>query len=145
MTTEATITGMRRLYEPKPNKAGYTILAFFECETAEFNLRGCAFVRTPRGGLTVWPPKIPGEDDPRRTISFRSEHLRKSMVYAAQAAYRSLGGTDGEFPGHDEEERRLATERRAVNFSAAARRVAKRQEGLEAEATAGLRQFLGTP
>jgi hypothetical protein len=134
MTTEATITGMRRIAEPKPNKAGYTILAFFECATGEFNLRGCAFVRTPRGGLTAWPPKIPGEDL-RRTVTFRSESLGKSMVYAAQAAYRSLGGADGEFPGHDEEERRLAGERRAVNFAAAARRVAERQEVIEAEAT----------
>lgn len=101
--SDVKITGMRRIMDPKPNTSGFKILAFFECETAEFNLRGCAFVRTGRGGITIWPPKVQAPDDPRRTITFRSDALRKAMLAAAQETYRALGGTDGEFPGREEE------------------------------------------
>ena len=101
--TDITITGMRRIMQPKENRAGYKILAFFECTTQEFNLRGCALVRAPRGGITVWPPRISNED-PRRSITFHSEQLRKTMVRSAQEAYRALGGTDGEFPEADDAE-----------------------------------------
>jgi hypothetical protein len=94
---EVTITGLTRIAEPKPNKGGNTILAFFDCRTGPFSLHGCAFVRTGRHGLTVWPPKLDGFEGTRRSVTINDEHLRKAMVRQAQEAYRALGGMDGEY------------------------------------------------
>jgi hypothetical protein len=91
------ITGLTRVPRPKPNKGGSTVLAFFDCQSNGFMLHGCAFVRTPRHGLTVWPPKIDGPESARRSVTFADERLRQAMVRAAQSAYRALGGTDGEW------------------------------------------------
>lgn len=67
---EVTITGLTRSTKATPNRAGYRILAFFDCEAGGFNLRGCAFVRTPRNGLTVWPPKLTGQNSERCSVQF---------------------------------------------------------------------------
>ncbi len=104
MISDVKITGMHRVMGPQPNQAGFSILAFFECDANDFHFRGCAFVRTPRGGLTVWPPKVQNPEDSRRNVSLRSEQLREDMVTAVQETYRALGGTDGEYASHDDEE-----------------------------------------
>ncbi|WP_040485449.1 hypothetical protein [Lutibaculum baratangense] len=94
---EVSITGLSRVSQPKPNKGGNTILAFFDCQANGLALAGCAFVRTARQGLTVWPPKLEGTDAARRSVGITDEHLRKLMVRQAQEVYRALGGTDGEW------------------------------------------------
>jgi len=99
---EVTITGLTRSAKATPNKAGYRILAFFDCEAGGFSLRGCAFVRTPRNGLTVWPPKLTGPNAERCGVEIKSEHMRKALVRCAQDAYRALGGTDGEWMRYDD-------------------------------------------
>lgn len=100
---EVTITGLTRSTKATPNRAGYRILAFFDCEVEGLGLRGCAFVRTPRNGLTVWPPKLSGPMAERCGVEIKSEHLRKTLVRCAQDAYRALGGTDGEWIRYDDE------------------------------------------
>lgn len=102
---DVTITGLHRIAEPKPNRANATILAFFDCIVGPIALQGCAFVRTARNGLTVWPPKLDGFESTRRSITLADEHLRKEMVREAQAVYRALGGKDGEYPRIDAFER----------------------------------------
>lgn len=94
---EVSITGLNRVSHPKPNKGGNTILAFFDCQANGLALTGCAFVRTSRQGLTVWPPKLEGADAARRSVGIADEQLRSVMVRQAQASYRALGGTDGEW------------------------------------------------
>ena len=94
---EVTITGLNRVSHPKPNKGGNTILAFFDCQANGLTLAGCAFVRTSRQGLTVWPPKLEGAESARRSVGIADERLRTLMVRQAQASYRALGGTDGEW------------------------------------------------
>lgn len=94
---EVTITGLNRVSHPKPNKGGNTILAFFDCQANGLTLTGCAFVRTSRQGLTVWPPKLEGAESARRSVGIADERLRTLMVRQAQASYRALGGTDGEW------------------------------------------------
>jgi hypothetical protein len=126
---EVSITGLTRITDPKPNKGGSTVLAWFDCEANGIALHGCAFVRTARRGLTVWPPKIEGREDSRRCISIADEQLRKAMVDRAQETYRTLGGTDGEWMPVDPEEK----ERRAANFTAAARRIQEREQSPDAE------------
>ncbi|MCK9541367.1 MAG: hypothetical protein M0R03_04975 [Novosphingobium sp.] len=95
--SELTITGLSRVPDPKPNKGGSTVLAWFDCQANGFALHGCAFVRTSRRGLTVWPPKIEGKDGSRRSVTISDERLRRAMVDRAQETYRALGGTDGEW------------------------------------------------
>ncbi len=100
---EVSITGLSRVAQPKPNKGGNIILAFFDCQANGLTLAGCAFVRTARQGLTVWPPKLEGADAARRSVGIADERLRKLMVRRAQEVYRALGGADGEFRDCDEE------------------------------------------
>ena len=101
---DVTIMGLNRVSNPRPNKGGSTVLAWFDCQVNGFLMQGCAFVRTARRGLTVWPPKIDGPESSRRSVTFADEKLRKEMVREAQSAYRALGGTDGEWIRHDEED-----------------------------------------
>jgi hypothetical protein len=117
---EVSITGLSRVSQPKTNAGGSTVLAWFDCEVNGFALHGCAFVRTPRMGLTVWLPKLEGPEDKRRSVVFAEESLRHAMMTAAQSAYRALGGTDGEWIPRDKE-------KAASNFAAAAERIARRE------------------
>ena len=137
---EVSITGLNRISQPRPNKAGCTILAFFDCEANGFAMNGCAFVRTPRQGLTVWPPKLEANDHARRSVAIADERLRTVMVRQAQASYRALGGTDGEWMPHDPDD----TIRRTANREEAARRMAVKQhvETPVADEDAGLHRFL---
>lgn len=131
---DVTIVGLNRVSNPKPNKGGSTVLAFFDCQSNGFLLQGCAFVRTPRHGLSVWPPKLDRPESARRSVTFADERLRQVMVRAAQSAYRALGGTDGEWMPYDEE-------RSAENAAAAAESVRSRASVAEDE---GVRRFLAT-
>src|SRR5690606_8318377 len=54
---------------------GNTILAFFDCQANGLTLAGCAFVRTSRQGLTVWPPKLEGAEAARRSVGIADERL----------------------------------------------------------------------
>ena len=108
---DVTIMGLNRVSNPRPNKGGSTVLAWFDCQVNGFLMQGCAFVRTARRGLTVWPPKIDGPESTRRSVTFADEKLRKEMVREAQSAYRALGGTDGEWIRHDEEDAEEAAAR----------------------------------
>lgn len=125
---EVSITGLTRIARPQPNKGGTIVLAFFDCNANGLALHGCAFVRTARRGLTVWPPKLDGIEASRRSVSIADEQLRSVMVRQAQASYRALGGTDGEWMSHDPDD----DVRRATNFEAASRRIREKQ-GLHEE------------
>lgn len=94
---EITVTGLTRRMNPKPNQGGSTVLAFFDCNAGGFQLHGCALVRTSRGGITVWPPKLDQQMVPPRDIRFIDESLRHAMMEKAREAYRALGGTDAEW------------------------------------------------
>lgn len=154
---EVSITGLTRITDPKPNKGGSTVLAFFDCEANGVSLHGCAFVRTSRRGLTVWPPKIEGRDDSRRCVAITDQQLRQAMVSKAQETYRALGGTDGEWIRFDEADAQEAAERYARDHgpeaeenrenarSAYARRLEVRRTGIGVDASEvddGLQRFI---
>jgi hypothetical protein len=92
-----TVIGLTRVLDPKPNKGGNSIIAYFDAEARGFILCGCAFVRTPANGLTVFMPKLSDEARERRSVKLVDDQLRSAFVRAAQDAYRSMGGTDGEW------------------------------------------------
>lgn len=149
--TDVTIMGLNRVSNPKPNKGGSTVLAWFDCQVNGFLMQGCAFVRTPRRGLTVWPPKIDGPESTRRSVTFADEKLRKEMVREAQSAYRALGGTDGEWIRHDEEDAeeaaaRYARERQSVAnvASVAGQEPETADPARGGDAADGLHRFLST-
>ena len=95
-----TITGLTRVRDAKQNKGGSTVLAYFDCETRGLAIMGCAFVRTPKNGLTVWPPKIETPQTVRRAINFIDCSLRAEMLRKARETYLALGGKDGEWRPH---------------------------------------------
>lgn len=97
--THVTITGLTRVARPKPNQGGSTILAYFDCEVAGFALRACAFVRTSKNGLVVWPPRIDTKEGGRGCVNITDDSIRHSMMLHAREAYRALGGTDAEYIG----------------------------------------------
>ena len=149
--TDLTIMGLNRVSNPRPNKGGSTVLAWFDCQVNGFLMQGCAFVRTARRGLTVWPPKIDGPESTRRSVTFADEKLRKEMVREAQSAYRALGGTDGEWIRHDEEDAeeaaaRYARERQSVAnvASVAGREPETADPARGGDAADGLHRFLST-
>ena len=94
-----TITGLSRISKPKPNRAGFTILAFFDCEAGGFALHGCALVRTPKDGLVAWPPKLDGPEGMRRSVAILDDSVRHAIMLHAREAYRALGGRDAEWIG----------------------------------------------
>lgn len=149
--TDVTIMGLNRVSNPRPNKGGSTVLAWFDCQVNGFLMQGCAFVRTARRGLTVWPPKIDGPESTRRSVTFADEKLRKEMVREAQSAYRALGGTDGEWIRHDEEDAeeaaaRYARERQSVAnvASVAGQEPETADPARGGDAADGLHRFLST-
>ena len=105
---EVKITGLNFVSHAKANKGGSVVLAFFDCQAGGFNLQGCAFVRTVRHGLTVWPPKLEGRDQMRRSITFSDEGLRATILHYAQAAFHAMGGTEGDWLTHDDPRREAA-------------------------------------
>lgn len=94
-----TILGLNRVSNPKPNRGGSTVLAYFDCEANGLSLQGCALVRTAKNGLTVWPPKLEGPESVRRAVSFVDSSLRHALMMRAREAYRALGGVDAEWIG----------------------------------------------
>lgn len=148
MTQTITITSMSRVPRPQPNRRGFIPLAWFDLDFVGLRLRGCGFIRTPTGGLTIWTPKMDTAEE-RKSVSIFDERLRKGIVKIAQEVYRSLGGTDGE---HDERE---YTPEETAAFEERKRKWAKRGESevtdtiraavarhLPAEEE-GLRRFIG--
>lgn len=99
MTETVTITGLRRVRDPKANRGGAVILAHFDCEARGLVFAGCAFVRTARGGLAAWLPRLDGKEGERRFVAFADDSLRHAMMLHAREAYRALGGTDAETIG----------------------------------------------
>lgn len=97
--SEVTVTGLTRIRAAKPNKGGSTVIAYFDCEARGLEFIGCAFVRTPKNGLTVWLPKIETPLSTRRAVNFTDCSLRHAMMLEARETYRALGGTDAEWVG----------------------------------------------
>ncbi|HDZ73501.1 MAG TPA: hypothetical protein ENH55_12175 [Aurantimonas coralicida] len=93
------IIGLHRVPHPKPNKGGNTIVAHFDCEANGFRLLGCALVKTLKGGLSAWTPRVDGMTDARRAVVFADDSLQHEMKMLARDAYRALGGTDLECIG----------------------------------------------
>lgn len=90
--TDVKITGVNIRRNPKPNASGTRVLAYFDCETRGFVLAGCALAVTEKSGLTVWPPKLNGKDDPIRRVSIANNDLREAMTEAAEDAFLKMGG-----------------------------------------------------
>ncbi|MBB3934286.1 hypothetical protein [Aureimonas phyllosphaerae] len=87
------ITGLNRMLNPKANAVGQMVLAEFNCIANGLRLRGCALVKTDKGGLTAWAPKI-DVNHARRSVQFADDNLRHAIMMHARDAYRALGGTD---------------------------------------------------
>ncbi|WP_414474324.1 hypothetical protein [Microvirga sp. M2] len=93
-----TITGLTRVAKPKAGRNGFIVLAYFDCVANGIGMKGCAFVRTPKSGLVVWPPRLEATDT-RRGLTIEDDSLRHAMMQHAREAYRALGGTDAEWVG----------------------------------------------
>lgn len=99
MTEAIEITGLRRVRVQKPNRGGSTIIAHFDCEARGLAFGSCCLVRTSKGGLVAWLPRLDGPDGERRFVTFTDDSLRHAIMLHAREAYRALGGTDAEWIG----------------------------------------------
>lgn len=138
--TDVTITGLNRVTNRKPNKAGFALLSYFDCVARGIELRGCAFVRTPNNGLTVWPPKIETPDGLRRAVAIEDNSLRSAMTHAAQAAYRAMGGTDGEWIPRSGDETRQEANRAEYQARIERKKTPAQDQPADAD---GVMRFLG--
>ena len=93
------ILGVTRHRNPRPNKGGSTVIAYFDVEANGLEMKGCALVRTPKQGLTVWAPKVEGPGALQRAVTIVDSSLRHAMMMQAREAYRKIGGTEAEFIG----------------------------------------------
>ncbi|MCC5961573.1 MAG: hypothetical protein JJU09_00455 [Rhodobacteraceae bacterium] len=91
MDEKIQITGLTRVAEPKPNKAGDTILAYFDCVVGPIELRGCALARRRKGWLTLWEPKLNDLRD-KRGVLIADPEVKGLVVDAACGAFEALGG-----------------------------------------------------
>jgi hypothetical protein len=85
-----------RDFEPGDN--GARVLAHFDTELLDGALavRGCSFVKTPKAGFTVWPPRA--EANPvKSSVQIKGSALQAAMMAAARDAYRAMGGTEAEW------------------------------------------------
>lgn len=100
---DITITGLERLLEPKMNRRGHTVLAYFTADVGVFRLHGCLLVRTAKSGLAAWLPNL---DDPqarrRRSITLLDEATRNALMQAAREMYIRMGGTDADWRPRDD-------------------------------------------
>lgn len=86
------ITGLRIQTKLKANKNGKTILAFFDVDLGDLLLNGCALVRTDRGSITWWTPRLNDVADPVRSVDIRNASLRHHVGVLASNAFLTLGG-----------------------------------------------------
>jgi hypothetical protein len=104
--TDVTIIGLDIVRNPKVTNAGHTILAHFAAEIGVFTFRGCVLVRTARGGIGAWLPRL---DDQRhhnnRSVTLHDESTRHAMLQAAREMYIRMGGTGAEYrSGFDDDD-----------------------------------------
>jgi hypothetical protein len=139
-----TITGLSRVTNAKPNKGGSTIIAHFDCEANGFGFRGCALVRTPKNGLTVWMPKIEGPESARRAVDIADCSLRHALMLHAREAYRALGGQDAEWIGRSIPNSPQENEDLAAQGIERVRVRRKQHDDKPDDETEGLERFLAT-
>ena len=86
------ITGLTRVRNPRPNRAGDTIIAYFDVKVEWLRMDGAALVKlASHGQLTCWEPLEPGEKPYRRRVRMDGE-VRQAVAEAALPIFESLGG-----------------------------------------------------
>ena len=89
------IMGLTRVNDHTPNKNRDLIVAFFDVNIGEIEIRGCALVRRHYAdgrskGLIWWPPKL-DDGNTRRGITFAPD-LRNRIKRAASDIFGVFGG-----------------------------------------------------
>ena len=87
----AKITGLNIVAKPRPNKSGYSLLAFFNCLANGIALDGCALMHR-RGMFCISPPLII-DDTHQKRIAIVDPDLRDEILGSILLAFRGLGGT----------------------------------------------------
>jgi hypothetical protein len=101
---DVTITGLERVREPIQTPQGHSILAYFSCDVGVFSLKGCVLVRTARGGIATWLPKLEdGRGAKLKSVTLNDEPTRNAMLRAAREMYVRMGGTDADYRPHSDE------------------------------------------
>jgi hypothetical protein len=89
---DITITGMS-MQNPSVTPRGNSILAYFTADVGPINLVGCCLVRTNRGTLAAWLPRLDtGHDHTLRRVTITHEPTRNSLLQHAVQMYRRMGG-----------------------------------------------------
>ncbi|MDT8277672.1 hypothetical protein RQ734_16490 [Roseomonas mucosa] len=90
MSDRPIITGIS-LRKSDPNERGTQILANFDVSTNGIVLRCCSLILHQDNRVTMLPPSMNRAPE-RKLIMITDSQLRRSIVEAAIAAYRALGG-----------------------------------------------------
>ncbi|SFP35095.1 hypothetical protein [Tranquillimonas alkanivorans] len=86
------IFGLKRVQNPRPNRSGDTILAFFDAQVEWLTIEGAALVQLGSGaGITVWEPLAKADQRPRRCMRMDGP-VRQKVAEAALPFFQSLGG-----------------------------------------------------
>ncbi|MEF2548847.1 hypothetical protein VQ045_16940 [Aurantimonas sp. E1-2-R+4] len=101
MADQIKIMGLS-IVDQRPNKAGNTIVAFFDCEARGMALRHCALMRTVKGGLVASPPRVELTSGRCNGIWIVDSALQHAVMMAARAVYLAMGGTKAEWLKHED-------------------------------------------
>ncbi|MEF2545954.1 hypothetical protein VQ045_02135 [Aurantimonas sp. E1-2-R+4] len=101
MTDQIKIKGLS-IVDQRPNKAGNTIIAFFDCEARGMLLRQCALMRTAKGGLSASPPRVELSSRRCNGVWFMDCALSHAVMDAARTVYIAMGGTMAEWIKHED-------------------------------------------
>jgi hypothetical protein len=86
----AQITGLNIVRNPKPNKSGFSVLAWFNVLANGIGLDGCALMH--RNGMLCISPPLIIDDTHQKRIAIVDPDLRDEITGSILLAYRGLGG-----------------------------------------------------
>ena len=86
------ITGLMCVQNPKPNKKGDTIVAYFDCKIDWLTMEGAALVKLASNGkFTIWEPLGKDTQTHRRSVKLDRD-ARWATAEAALPVFKQFGG-----------------------------------------------------
>ena len=83
------VTGLSTIEDPKPNKRGDMIVAFFDFRADFVTMKGASLVLLQSGGITTWEPLAKDDRLPRRSVQMTGE-VRQRVASVAMQHFRQF-------------------------------------------------------
>jgi hypothetical protein len=89
---------MQIVRNPFQTPNGHEIMAWFSADIGVFSVQGCSLVRTNKGGIAAWLPRLDGSrDNANRNIRLHCEPTRSALLREAREMFIRMGGKGAEW------------------------------------------------